>query len=876
MDPLSLCANIITVLQATNDLLHICYDYRAVLKDRPWSLTRVYEEVLELRAVLEQLERLASNLNGSGQYANSSITLLCTADPSPLSKCKRELQHLQNLLAPSKLAGRAGTHRHALIESLGWRLKDSEAKTCLTRLEKCKNTLALALTADQTALLVDLRETAQKTEVKVSSVATKIDRLQDGVEDAKRREVLKWLSCSDQIEYHRQIVARHAAGTSSWFVESDQFLDITRETQTGGCWLTGRPGAGKTQLFAAIVEAMRSPSDNIDIAYFYVDFRKGEQCDAAVVLGSLVAQLCVHRPTMPSELQAAFDESNNTEQKRKPERSMLESVLRTLSEDSHVMLLIDALDECADSVELAQGFRAVANRACVFVTGRDSVDHAEVLHDFSRLRLESYSDEMNADIELYVKQRLDQDRGFIALSSDIKQEIAVSLGQGSAGMFKWAQCQLDTVCQLQTVRQIRSALKSLPAGLDETYGLILRNIPPGSSRIVRRVLLWLCFSVQPLSLSEVHEAVAIEPDAVCIDSDDRLIRPEAILQLCGSLIATSEEGYLSLAHLSVNDYLLSEAVAADNETKVYSMHECACHDELAELCLTYISFHDFASGPSESAIEYVDRLQRHPLARQAAIAWPYHVRGCDPSAALQARVARFFAGNNKLCFLSWVQILNGDHAFKWNLYPGWATPLYHACSFGLYHAASTLVADGADIDAPGSRFGGTALHGATFRGHVEIMEMLLKAGADANKADHQQISPLHSAAVLDDASIIRMLLRYGASSEVKDSGGETPLDWAAHAGQSTLLRLLTVRNDMSSAKYTPRLDIPPTAKVRTPVQLWSRPKSYFPSLYEKRSGMESSIIVSVEFGSPPMSPTDTWSLVTYDSFDKDSVESGSE
>nr|OQO16740.1 hypothetical protein B0A51_15282 [Rachicladosporium sp. CCFEE 5018] len=792
MDPLSLCANIITVLQAANDLIHICYDYRAVLKDRPWSLTRVYDEVLELRALLEQLEHLASDLSAS--------------------------------------------------ESLGWRLKDSEAKTCLTRLEKCKTTLTLALTADQMALLVDLRDTAQKADVKVSSVATKIDRLQDDVEGSQRRKILKWLSRSDQMEEHKQIVASHAAGTSSWFVESDRFLNIMREPQPGGYWLTGRPGAGKTQLFAAIVEAARRLSDDFDKAYCYGDFRRGEECDATIVLGSLIAQLCAHRSTIPSELQAAFEESNNTEQKRKPERSMLESVFRDLSEQNHVMLLVDALDECADSVELARALRAVATRACVFVTGRDSVDHAEVLHGFSRLRLESYSNEMNADIEPYVKQRLDQDRGLIGLNPAIKQEIAVSIGQGSAGMFRWAQCQLDSVCQLQTVRQIRTALRSLPAGLDETYGLILRNVPPGSSRIVRRVLLWLCFSIQPLSLGEVHEEVAIESDAVCIDSDDRLIRPEAILQLCGSLIVTSEEGYLSLAHLSVKDYLLSEAVAADNETKVYSMHECACHEELAELCLTYVSFHDFASGPSESAIEYVDRLQRHPLARHAAIAWPYHVRGCEPSAALQARVARFFAGNNKLCFLSWVQVLNGDHAFKWNLYPGWATPLYHGCSFGLYRAASTLVADGADIDAPGSRFGGTALHGATFRGHVEIMEMLLEAGADANKADHQQITPLHSAAILDDASVIGKLLRYGASSEVKDSGGETPLDWAAHAGQSTLLRLLTVRNDISSAKYAPFLDIPPTVKIRAPVQLWSRPKSYFPSLYEKRSGMESSII----------------------------------
>ena len=157
MDPFSLCANVITVLQATYDIISICYDFRAALKQSPWGLTRVLDNVTDLRTILERLERLASEEEDLPQKSSSrrkNLELLSAPNSGPLACCRRELDRLSKILSPSSLAGAQGTKRHAFIRALGWRIKNQDIKVCLERLEKCKSTLSLALTADEAYVLL--------------------------------------------------------------------------------------------------------------------------------------------------------------------------------------------------------------------------------------------------------------------------------------------------------------------------------------------------------------------------------------------------------------------------------------------------------------------------------------------------------------------------------------------------------------------------------------------------------------------------------------------------------------------------------------------------------------------------------------------------
>jgi ankyrin repeat protein len=88
-----------------------------------------------------------------------------------------------------------------------------------------------------------------------------------------------------------------------------------------------------------------------------------------------------------------------------------------------------------------------------------------------------------------------------------------------------------------------------------------------------------------------------------------------------------------------------------------------------------------------------------------------------------------------------------------------------------------LAADATLIDARDSD-GSTPLHCATWKGHLDVVGALLKAGADVNaqnQNEHWGTTPLHAAAHANQTSIAKLLLEHGADTKAVDMEGRTPL-----------------------------------------------------------------------------------------------------
>ena len=152
MDPLSVTASIITVLQAANAVISVCYDYSAAIKNSPWELPRVIEEVKSLRNVLETLDQLAKRAESADPATEAqlpALKLLCEPVAGPLAMTLVELEALEKKLAPPSWSGQAGSRRRAIIQVLGWPLKEGDTKKILENIERFKTTLNLAITADQ-------------------------------------------------------------------------------------------------------------------------------------------------------------------------------------------------------------------------------------------------------------------------------------------------------------------------------------------------------------------------------------------------------------------------------------------------------------------------------------------------------------------------------------------------------------------------------------------------------------------------------------------------------------------------------------------------------------------------------------------------------
>ena len=74
--------------------------------------------------------------------------------------------------------------------------------------------------------------------------------------------------------------------------------------------------------------------------------------------------------------------------------------------------------------------------------------------------------------------------------------------------------------------------------------------------------------------------------------------------------------------------------------------------------------------------------------------------------------------------------------------------------------------------------GSTPLHCATWKGHVDVAEFLVQAGADVNAVnqnEHWGTTPLHAAAHANQVKIAQLLLDNGANTKAKDIEGRTPM-----------------------------------------------------------------------------------------------------
>ena len=107
----------------------------------------------------------------------------------------------------------------------------------------------------------------------------------------------------------------------------------------------------------------------------------------------------------------------------------------------------------------------------------------------------------------------------------------------------------------------------------------------------------------------------------------------------------------------------------------------------------------------------------------------------------------------------------------------YATPLKIASCHGNKNVVHLLVKAGADVNRADKR-GHTPLQTATSFGHNDIAEMLLDYGADPNRADEDGLAPLHKAAGDDNWELVKLLIESGAEVNKRTRAGLTPLNYA--------------------------------------------------------------------------------------------------
>ena len=117
------------------------------------------------------------------------------------------------------------------------------------------------------------------------------------------------------------------------------------------------------------------------------------------------------------------------------------------------------------------------------------------------------------------------------------------------------------------------------------------------------------------------------------------------------------------------------------------------------------------------------------------------------------------------------------------------TPVVTASRLGHIDVVDLLIKGGADCNKS-STLGETPLCEASRAGHVDIVDMLIKYGVYCNKSGKFGTTPLCEASRAGHVDIVDMLIKSGADCNKSGKFGTTPLSEASRAGHVDIVELL--------------------------------------------------------------------------------------
>jgi hypothetical protein len=298
------------------------------------------------------------------------------------------------------------------------------------------------------------------------------------------------------------------------------------------------------------------------------------------------------------------------------------------------------------------------------------------------------------------------------------------------------QLSLDNLSMQRTAKAMRETLHSLPGTLRETYVSTLARIASDDQVFVREALFWLSFAKTPFKLDQLNEAVVVDEDSTVFDEEMLLLPPKILLHISQGLITIDASGYVSLAHSSVKDFLTSEWIRGSS-VKSFALDPKTADSTIMRRCLTYLCLDNFKTGYVPTAAECYERLDEYSLLKYAAHYWAVHAAACDLDEHDRRLVNKLFESKDlrhRGNFGVWVQTLLPRVAI--NVIER-TQPLYYAASFGMASVVRAMIESNPDLDinASGGRVGATPVFIAAWRRNFEVVDILLRAGADPTIPD---------------------------------------------------------------------------------------------------------------------------------------------
>ena len=290
-----------------------------------------------------------------------------------------------------------------------------------------------------------------------------LDRLRDAAkmknnkgrtqaQEERLGKIYSWLSPPDPSTNYHKAHEQRQAETGLWLLESAKFA-AWKKSAASRLWLYGIPGCGKTILSSTIIEHLLQHCDNdssLVTAYFYFDFNDAQKQDRELMLRSILCQLLQRSSTIPKSVDALFSACGNG-QGRPSLHALQEVAPQILQHFTHVYIVLDALDECAQRRGLMNMLETVAgwrlDNVHLLMTSRKERDIESSLESYVKEEdtICLQRDVVDEDIQRYVQQRLSDDKTLAKWNKDVavRQEIEAALMRGACGMYVFTRLPME-------------------------------------------------------------------------------------------------------------------------------------------------------------------------------------------------------------------------------------------------------------------------------------------------------------------------------------------------------------------------------------------------------------------------------------------------
>ena len=320
---------------------------------------------------------------------------------------------------------------------------------------------------------------------------------------------------------------------------------------------------------------------------------------------------------------------------------------------------------------------------------------------------------------------------------------------------------------------IEDALENLPETLEGLYADLLRQIRKDYREKARLILVWLTYSLQPLSLRALASAVSIP-------------NPQKVLEICTSSLVSLqrdngpsselehehrniENDVVKLDHFSVKEYLTSRSILTSEDTACFYADPLMAHLTMAEISVSHLIRTNDISIPQRnntiSDTKVIGSLKSHRSEFSLldySIIWYKHIQQADAIEAsarksgeqrsealaeathlLRDKCHRLLSGEYPGSLKSWILLFRPSaDLIHCVLSDKESSPLFMASLLDLSDNVRRLLDDGANVDGdreistPRSCLSFASVvtifrpvYGAAVAGSLESLRLLLKEGA---------------------------------------------------------------------------------------------------------------------------------------------------